>query len=145
VLDQHAIIYDFEDMQAFAQRSGGSLIYRIYETHVQNWEGTPTITDSVGTSISSGFSFNATTGRATFTADQYGSARTFSGTAYDLNAAAADIWRKKADYYAGAYDISTDNHNLRRSQLVAQAKERASYYAAKANGGASIYCERGDM
>ena len=147
-LDEHCIIYDFESLVPFGQRSGGSTVYMIYETHVANWEGTPTVTDSVGTAISgTAFAFNSSTGRFTFTDDQCGSSRTFSGTAYDLNGAAADIWREKADYYAGAYDVTTDNHNLSRSQLYKQAMSRASYYAARASGpgGASIYAERGDM
>jgi len=48
--------------------------------------------------------------------------------AFDLNAAAAQIWREKAAHYAARFDVSTDNHNLRRSQLMAHANEMAKHY-----------------
>ena len=53
------------------------------------------------------------------------------------------MWRKKASHYATAYDVSTDNHSLKRSQLVAQAREQVRYYEAM-GGASSITMERGD-
>lgn len=47
---------------------------------------------------------------------------------FDLNGAAAEIWREKAAYYANRFDVSTDNHNLRRSQLMAHAEKMAKHF-----------------
>lgn len=49
-------------------------------------------------------------------------------TAFDLNAAAAQIWREKAGHYAARFDVSTDNHNLRRSQLMTHAERMAKHF-----------------
>lgn len=153
-LDDHQGIVDFEPTTDFAQRDGSAYVWKIYNASYRYWEGTPTVFDNTGGTISGTlFSFDWRQGRITFTADQSGSARMVSGTIYDLNGAAADIWRKKADHYAAAYDVTTDNHNLSRSQLIAQAKERYQYYSARAGfagaggatGGNSIDIERGDM
>lgn len=49
-------------------------------------------------------------------------------TAFDLNASAAQIWREKAAYYASRFDVSTDNHSLQRSQLMAHADKMARQF-----------------
>lgn len=56
-----------------------------------------------------------------FTADQGGSAYYISCRTYDINRAAAAVYEIKAANVAGRFDIKTDNHDLKRSQL------RASY------------------
>jgi hypothetical protein len=148
VLDQHNTIIDFEAMDYFQQRAGSVYEAKIYYSPYRNFEGTAVITDSAGGTISgTAYTFDWRLGRVTFGADQAGSARMISGTIYDLNASAADVWRKKASYYAGAYDVSTDNHNLKRSQLVAQARQMASYYDGLSNAanGHQIELFRGDM
>lgn len=53
-------------------------------------------------------------------------------TSYDLNAAAAEAWREKAAHYAARFDVDTDNHSLKRSQLIANAERMAKYFASKA-------------
>jgi hypothetical protein len=144
-LERHATIYDFEFMEPFAQRSGAGWVYKIFDSHIANWEDTPQIYDGNGNEVTTGFTVNYQTGRVTFATDQTGIARMISGTAYNVNLAAADVWRQKAAYYADAYDLSTDNHSLSRSQLAAQAKERASYFSAIGRAGQSIQIVRGDM
>lgn len=47
---------------------------------------------------------------------------------YNLNAAAAEVWRMKAANVAGRFDIRSDNHDLKRSQLTAQYLKMAEYY-----------------
>ena len=146
-LDEHQVIVDFEPLDYFGQRAGSVYEYKIYSISLPNWEGTPTMMDSNGASISgTAFTWDYKIGRATFGADQGGSARLVSGTIYDLNAAAADVWKEKADYYAGAYDVATDNHSLKRSQLYDHALKQHQRYAALSGfGGASITPVRGDM
>jgi hypothetical protein len=52
-------------------------------------------------------------------------------------AAAADIWRVKANHAASGFDFSTDNHNIRRSQLYTQYMAQAAYYDNMSAEGAS--------
>jgi len=71
-------------------------------------------------------------GQISFTTDTMGSSMYLTGYAYDLNASAADIWQRKASHYATAFDFSTDNHNLRRSQIYDHCLRMADYYGALA-------------
>ena len=50
---------------------------------------------------------------------------------YDLNAAAANIWGRKASALAAMYDFSADGGKFNRSQLYKQAKEQARYYGSR--------------
>lgn len=53
------------------------------------------------------------------------------GTAYDLNAAAADGWEIIAAGNASKFDLSADGSSLRRSQLHEQALTQAAKFRAK--------------
>jgi hypothetical protein len=66
-----------------------------------------------------------------------------TGRSYNVNLAAADVWRKKAAHYATAYDVSTDNHSLKRSQLIQHCQVMAREFEAR-GGPASVTMERGD-
>lgn len=145
-IDRYQAIYDFESMTATPQRSGSSYVYKIFTTGIKNWVSSPVILDGDAGTISSGYTFDTARGVCTFTADQGGNTRYISGTACNLNAAAADVWRIKYGHYAGAYDVVTDNHNLKRSQLMAQAKQMIAYYSFMGAGAGrgQIDIERSD-
>ena len=66
------------------------------------------------------------TGVITFTADTEGTAYMLTARSYDVNAAAAEVWRNKAANAAKYFDFSTDNHSVKKSQF------RVACYA---NGG----------
>jgi hypothetical protein len=52
-----------------------------------------------------------------------------TGRSYDIYAAAADIWRRKAAHYASSsFDFSTDNHSIKRSQVYKHCLEMAEHY-----------------
>jgi hypothetical protein len=55
-----------------------------------------------------------------------------TGHSFDLNGAAADVWRQKAANVAQAYDFSTDNHRMSRSQMMSMALEMAALYEGMA-------------
>lgn len=100
--------------------SGGSLIF-IVENSAGTDKGTAT------------WSADYMRGVVTFTTDQKGTVYYLTGRTYDLNGAAADIWRMKADHYAGThFDFSTDNMRVNRSQVVTHSLTMADQYAAKA-------------
>jgi hypothetical protein len=67
-------------------------------------------------------------GIVTFTADTEGTAYMLTARSYDLNAAAADIWRGKAANAAKYFDFQTDNHRVSKSQLYKQFMDMAAYY-----------------
>jgi hypothetical protein len=72
-------------------------------------------------------------GIITFTADTSGSAYMLTARSYDINAAAADIWRGKAANAAKYFDFSTDNHKISKSQLYRQFMDMAQYYASQSD------------
>lgn len=78
-----------------------------------------------------------------FAASNGGSAVYINASAYDLNRAAADIWRQKAAHYASAYDVAADGHKLTRSQLMAQAAQMVTFYEGF-SGPVTVSVFRGD-
>lgn len=67
-------------------------------------------------------------GQILFADDQEAEVFFLTGRSYDLNAAAADIWRRKASHYSGAFDFSTDNHSVTRSQIYQHCLEMAEHF-----------------
>lgn len=49
--------------------------------------------------------------------------------AYDVYKAASEVWSQKAANVANRFDVRTDNHDLKRSQLMDMALRQATYYA----------------
>ena len=82
-------------------------------------------------------------GVITFGADHGGTAYFCTGRTYNINAAASDIWTQKAANAAMGFDFTTDNHSVKRSQVVAQYREMAQYYSSL-SGPASIQMYRED-
>lgn len=121
---------NYELMQSvYDYIAGGSIEYKRYESMNKNFEDGVTIQDGVGGAIAGTlYTENAMEGFITFTADQAGSARHITGYVYNVNKAAAELWRKKAAHYAGRFDFSTDNHSFKKSQLVQQALDMAKFY-----------------
>lgn len=145
VMDRHAWLLDNEPMLVVPARSSGAFTYTDYyigRPWIEKTTGGTAIfkiLDSSGTTVSSAnYSVDYSVGKVTFASDQ-GSAIAYMVTcaAYDLNAAAAEVWRKKASHYASAYDFSTDNHSMKRSQLMAQANQMANFYLGLSNEGVS--------
>ena len=114
----------------FEQTDGGSAIFIVEEADGDNQS-------------TANWSADYIRGLVTFTADTSGTAYFVSGRSYDLNAAAADIWRQKAAYYAQAYDVKTDNQALTRSQLMKHCVTMADYYESL-GGPQTVYMYRSD-
>jgi hypothetical protein len=125
--------------------SAGVTTYTKYYSGLKNWEASPILQGINGNVIGTAlYTFNADLGEVTFGTDQQALPYYIQGYTYDLNAAAATIWRTKASHYASAYDFSTDNHNMRRSQLLTQAQSMAAMYASMGLSNV-LFTERGDM
>jgi len=129
VLDRHKTEYIHALMDVQPTYSGGSIVYVQYKLGAVNIEsGTAVfkVEDTAGTVT--GYTVDYARGIATFTTDQSGKSYYWSGFAYDLDAAAADIWRMKASHVAGLVDFSTDGHSIKRSQQAQQYLNMAQYY-----------------
>lgn len=146
ILDRHKSVMDFHALDMITQRSGSGFVTRLYDAPQPNWEQPAVVMNVNGSAVGTAlYTMDHDNGRVTFASDTAMAPYYISGTVYNLYGAAAEIWRTKAAHYATAYDISTDNHSLKRSQLMTQANLMAAQYASMASPGASVYAERGDM
>jgi hypothetical protein len=153
VLDSHRLDINFEMMKIEPSYVAVSPNVE-YHTYCTNWGSLEQPTTTGGTVFAIQTSDGTEKGTAlytgdwnrgvfVFTADQKGIALYMTGRSYDVNAAAAEIWGQKAAQYGMAYDVSTDNHSLKRSQMIAQALLMAQFYASRARLG-SIPIGRSD-
>ena len=129
VLDRHKTEFIHALMNVEPTYSAGAIVYQQYRlgaTDVESGTAVFKIEDTAGTVT--GYSVDYARGVVTFTADQSGKSFWWSGFAYDLNAAAADIWRMKASHVANLVDFSTDGHSVKRSQQAKQYLDMAGYY-----------------
>ena len=67
----------------------------------------------------------------TFATDQIGTAYLLDCVTYDLFAAAAVVWRKKASFEWRSVDFKTDNHDIKASQRRDFCLAQAEYYDNK--------------
>ncbi len=107
----------------------------------QYWRVENTSGEAVGTAD---YTVDYAAGHIRFAADQGGTAYYLRARSYQMNLAAADVWRRKAAIYAERYDVQTDNHRLSRSQVIAHCLKMAAEYEAKA-GIQSVQVVRGDL
>lgn len=136
----------FIEMSAQPDYANGAFSYTDYILPAENMEGGTVlqVLDNTGAAVGTAlWSFDRNRGVVTFTADTAGASRFVTGRSYNVNLAAADVWRKKAAHYATAYDVSTDNHSLKRSQLIQHCQAMAREFEAR-GGPASVTMERGD-
>lgn len=87
---------------------------------------------------------NYQAGHLRFTTNTSGSVYYLRGRKYDLYRTAANVWGKKAAHYHGRFDIETDNHSLKRSQLIQHARAMRQMYATMA-GPRYVEVQRSDV
>ena len=129
VLDRHKVEYIHAILDAQPTYESGTSVYKQYllgATNVESGTAVFKIEDTAGTV--SGYTVDYARGIATFSTDQSGKSFYWSGFAYDLDAAAADIWRMKASHVAGLVDFSTDGHSIKRSQQAQAFLNMAGHY-----------------
>jgi hypothetical protein len=137
ILDRNAWVMDAEPMTAApAYIDGGYyeyINYYIGRGWLEKSSGGTAIfyvMDYDGSIISSTlYSVDYNIGQVAFTTDQATeSIRLVTCTSYDVNASAAEVWRKKASYYHSAVNFSTDGHNISREQMYLHCMEQARYF-----------------
>lgn len=115
----------------YEQTTGGSAVFVVQDS----------TSNTVGTAS---YSVDYTRGEVIFAANTGGSAYYLTGRTYDLNAAAADVWERKAAQVAmAAYSWSSDNMRVDKSGIRKEALEMARYYRSL-SGPVSVDLERGD-
>jgi hypothetical protein len=91
------------------------------------------VTDGAGSAIGTGnYSANYEARQLRFSADTQGTVYYLTYRAYDLNMVASEIWRDKAAHVSNRFDVKTDNHDLKRSQLRKMYMDNAMDYRSKA-------------
>lgn len=151
ILDRHYMLILGEPLTTQAQvGAGNTLSWHDYQSGYRYFEsmgGTPPafwLSDGTGGTVgTSAYTPDYFNGRFYFGTDTGGSSYFLNGRAFDLNAAAAEVWTQKASHYAEAYDFSTDGHSLSRSQLIKNCRDMANYYRGQA-GVTNVTMERAD-
>lgn len=143
VLDRHRVEVRDEPLRSFAVTvSGGSVAWYDYQSSYNFFEQTGSggsalfvVQDSIGTIQGTAlWTADYSRGLVTFGNTTGGTAYYLTARSYDVNGAAAEIWRQKAAAYAVMPDFSTDNHSVKRSHIVAQCERMATYYDGQSTG-----------
>jgi hypothetical protein len=112
--------------------SGGSLVYHDYYWRSDDVEGAASgteawkVQDSTGATIgTANYTINPRAKHIRFTADTRGTAYVLSYRTYDLYRAAAEVWEEKAGHAHARFDLKTDNHDMKRSQIFTHCMQQA--------------------
>ncbi len=111
---------------------GGSIAFYDYRSRFQHLEsGTAVflVKDTTGTtSGTANWSADYNRGLITFIADQVGTAYTLTARSYNLNGAAADVWRQKAAQTSKLYSFQAGGQSFTRAQWHTNCIEMANEY-----------------
>lgn len=87
------------------------------------------VDDSTGALIAGTlYTFNGDALDLVFSADQAGSARYWTGFAYDLNAIAYELWIRKASHSFSAINFTADGHRFERGAVQANCLAMAELF-----------------
>lgn len=120
--------------------SGGTALYQDYyfeRGHVEQATSGATawqVEDGAGSAIGTAeYTPNYNSKHLRFAADTGGSALYLTYRSYNVEMAASEVWMQKASSVSeSAYDVSTDNHSIKRSQKVANYMNMANQWRARA-------------
>jgi hypothetical protein len=151
ILDRHrkeVVRDELEELEEVGV--GGTLITTRYYSHYGNYESMSGTTlfylqNAAGSAVATAtYTPDYFRGEVVFTSNTLGSAYYLTGRSYNMNAAAADVWERKASQAASAaYSWSTDNMRVDKSGLRKEALEQARYYRSLA-GPTSVTMVRSD-
>lgn len=152
ILDNYRQDHFRVEMEPVDSYSGGTVVYKDYylgKQYVEQTTGGTSIfyvEDTAGSIVGTAqYTADYRRGKLTFGSDTGGSTLYWYGRSYDLNRAAAEIWRRKAAYYGNQFDFSTDNHSVKRSTLYRQCLEMATFYEARAGEAQTVTMIRSDV
>lgn len=93
--------------------------------------GTPIweVEDSTGATVgTASYTVNYDAGHIRFTSDTDGEVYYLTARTFNLNAAAAEVWQKKASHVHKAYDFAADGARYDRSQMFVHCMKMAEHY-----------------
>jgi hypothetical protein len=137
ILDLHRRDVVWEQLSMYpTQTTGGSALYQDYRSAFGFYEATTGGTsilylqDSTGATIgTANYTADYRRGQFQFSSNQAGSVYYLTGRSYDLQGAAADVWRRKAAHYAPtSFNFSTDNHSVSRAAVYEHCVEMAQFF-----------------
>lgn len=147
IMDIHREDLRFVPLQPYPnQVQGGSLVWYDYLSQRGYLEATTGgssvlyLQDSTGATLGTAL-WNADyrRGMFTFVNTTGGTSVYLTGRSYDINAAAADVWRRKAAHYAPtSFNFSTDNHSISRAQVYDHAMEMVSFFENMSGDGLNV-------
>jgi len=142
VLDRHRLDIWREPLQSQATYEGGTAVYKTFyagQTYLEETSGGTAVfylenglNQQVGTA---NYSVDYHRGVITFNSDQSGTSHLMTARSYDPDAAAAEIWKMKAAAYTTSFDFSTDNHSIKRGDVMKRCMEMAQFYESRAKSG----------
>lgn len=152
VLDHYVTALNRTPLDYELEYTNGTATYFDYYAPIGNFEEAASgsaywrIENGAGIAIDSdGYAVDYATGAIRFLTDQRGTAYYLRARSYNLNKAAAEVWHRKAAFYAEKITVTTDNHKLMREQLIANALKMAAEYDAKAGTIQSLKVVRSDL
>lgn len=92
------------------------------------WDVEDSSGDTLGTA---NYTVNYDAGHIRVTADTEGEDYYLNARAYDLNAAAGEVWEKKASHAAKGYAFSADGASFHREQVYDHCLKMAEHYRGK--------------
>lgn len=124
--------------------------YKIYHSRYDNFEAGGTayfqVEDSAGNQRGTAdYSVDYINGVVTMAADQEGTVLYLTGWSYDLAAAAADCWRRRAAKVSSYYDVDADGHRLSRSQWHRHCLQMSEFFARQAKPRVARLWRVGDL
>jgi hypothetical protein len=142
VLDRHRVDIWRMPLQVQTSYEGATVVYKNFYSHQTYLEATDGGTaifyiengsnQQVGTA---NYNVDYQRGVVTFNADQGGTTHLMTARSYDPDAAAAEIWKIIASTYATSFDFSTDNHSIKRGDVMKRCMEMAQFYESRAKSG----------
>lgn len=139
VLDNHRTDVKWYEMTAIEEGTGEYFDYSIGMGYFeQTTGGTATfiVQDLNGATVTSPtYTVDYIRGVVTFSSDTTGTSYYVTGRSFDMDGAAAELWRKKMNHYATAVDFSTKVHDIKRSQLYDHAREMVEMFELRGNSG----------
>lgn len=135
VLDEHRSEVVAEALTAQPEYVDGDWAYHLYTTPRRNLEEAASgvtefsIRDSLGAEHGTAeWTANYDAGQFRWADDTAGSAFYLSTHVFDLNAAAAAVWTRKAGHAHTAYDFAADGASYKRSQMFEYCMTMAKQY-----------------
>lgn len=130
-----------EPLAPVASYSGGSVLYQDYyfqHGDVERFASGATgwqLEDGNGSAVGTAdYTVNYDARQIAFNADTGGTIYYLTYRTYNVYRAASEVWGFKAASVASKFDVKTDNHDLKRSQLKKQYEERAADFRKMAGG-----------